>query len=76
MQRSVENALNHIVTLETAGIVAGNSPEANWQQLGRLWSDLPEGAVLVRPDRVVAWRAHKPTDPTTQLSQALRAILR
>jgi hypothetical protein len=35
----------------------------------------PGGAVLVRPDRFVAWHAHEATDPAAQLSQALQAIL-
>ncbi|MFG6201544.1 hypothetical protein [Nonomuraea sp. JJY05] len=35
----------------------------------------PEGAVLVRPDRFIAWRAQKATDATARLSQALRSLL-
>ncbi len=35
----------------------------------------PAGAVLVRPDRVVAWRAQESDDPIADLTQALQAIL-
>ncbi|MEM9465152.1 MAG: FAD-dependent monooxygenase [Actinomycetota bacterium] len=35
-----------------------------------------DGALLVRPDRIIAWRAmHTPDDPTTELLGALRRIL-
>ena len=42
VQRSIENALNHLVTAESAGVSPDNSPEANWQSLRRLWSGLDE----------------------------------
>ncbi|GAA2212504.1 FAD-dependent monooxygenase [Nonomuraea monospora] len=48
VQRSVENALNHIVATQAAGIVPGGDPEANWRQLRRLWSGLPEDAEHAR----------------------------
>ena len=35
----------------------------------------PGGAILVRPDRVVAWRAQDSDDPLADLTQALQAIL-
>ncbi|GAA4088900.1 FAD-dependent monooxygenase [Nonomuraea soli] len=35
----------------------------------------PSGAVLVRPDRFVAWRAQESGDAGAQLEQALRAVL-
>jgi hypothetical protein len=64
VQRSVENALNHIVTAQSAGI---------WLEddTGRRLS----AHDLVRPDRVIAWRTRDATDPLAQLSQAMRRIL-
>ncbi|MEY9857783.1 2,4-dichlorophenol 6-monooxygenase [Catenulispora sp. GAS73] len=44
VQRSIENALNHLVTAEMTGISPENSPQANWQSLRRLWSGLDEDA--------------------------------
>ncbi|MET7332133.1 FAD-dependent monooxygenase [Nonomuraea sp. NPDC005650] len=51
VRRSVDNALNHIVTAQAAGIVPGAGPEANWRQLRRLWSGLPEDAGPARAVR-------------------------
>ncbi|MGP3936822.1 FAD-dependent monooxygenase [Nonomuraea sp. KM88] len=48
VQRSVENALNHIVATQAAGITPGADPETNWRQLRRLWSGLPEDAEHAR----------------------------
>jgi len=44
VQRSIENALNHIVTAELTGITPQNSAEANWRSIRRLWSGLPDDA--------------------------------
>ncbi|MFD4721474.1 hypothetical protein ACFWOY_25780 [Streptomyces sp. NPDC058423] len=36
----------------------------------------PQGAVLVRPDRFIGWRAHgAATDPVAELTTALDALL-
>lgn len=48
---------------------------------GTAWLDRrgtgPGGAVLVRPDRVVAWRATGPADdPEAEMTAALDAVLR
>ncbi|MEU7858424.1 FAD-dependent monooxygenase [Nonomuraea sp. NPDC049141] len=51
VQRSVENALNHIVTSQAASIVPGADPETNWRQMRRLWSGLPEDAEYARAVR-------------------------
>ncbi|GAA4629484.1 FAD-dependent monooxygenase [Actinoallomurus vinaceus] len=51
VQRSVENALNHIVTAQTAGISPDADPETNWRQTRRLWSGLPEDAEHARAVR-------------------------
>lgn len=51
VQRSVENALNHIVATQAAGITPGADPETNWRQLRRLWSGLPEDAEHARAVR-------------------------
>ncbi len=43
VDRSVENALNHMATGEALGLLdPGLTPEAGWVRIGRLWSDLPE----------------------------------
>jgi putative polyketide hydroxylase len=48
-------------------------PDGAWAAITRLASD---GAVLVRPDDFVGWRADKlPADPESELRQALSAIL-
>ncbi|MFI6742853.1 FAD-dependent monooxygenase [Nonomuraea sp. NPDC050451] len=51
VQRSLENALNHIVTAEAAGIAPGADPETNWRRMRRLWSGLPEDAEHARAVR-------------------------
>lgn len=51
VQRSVENALNHIVTLEATGVSPDAAPETNWRHLRRLWSGLPEDADHARTVR-------------------------
>lgn len=48
-------------------------PEDTWNRLRQIGAD---GAILVRPDHHVAYRAeHAPVDPTDELSQALAAVL-
>jgi len=42
VQRSVENALNHVVIGEKLGLTTSASADANWAQLRRLWNDRPE----------------------------------
>jgi 2,4-dichlorophenol 6-monooxygenase len=41
VQRSLENALNHLVTAEKLGLSASNTAEGNWAALRRLWSTDP-----------------------------------
>jgi 2,4-dichlorophenol 6-monooxygenase len=43
-QRSLENALNHFAIGDAIGVSQENSPEANWANLRRMWSGLPEDA--------------------------------
>lgn len=55
-------------------------PRQHWQDLAGDWAALREvrdgGAVLVRPDQHVAWRAFQASaDPEGELRAALRAIL-
>jgi 2,4-dichlorophenol 6-monooxygenase len=43
VQRSVENALNHLRINETLGVTPTNTPEENRRNVRRLWQDGPEG---------------------------------
>jgi 2,4-dichlorophenol 6-monooxygenase len=48
-------------------------PRSTWTTARR---HTPAGAVLVRPDRFIGWRAHDPADdPTTELTTALDTLL-
>jgi putative polyketide hydroxylase len=48
-------------------------PDGRWADLTGL---APEGALLVRPDAFIGWRADKlPADPGSELAQALATIL-
>jgi len=50
-----------------------SDPDGAWQSVREVGD---EGAILVRPDQVVAWRAFSvPADPVTELGSALRAVL-
>lgn len=51
VQRSVENAFNHMAIGEKLGLMQSASPAANWTQLRRLWSDRPEDAAFRRAAR-------------------------
>lgn len=51
VERSVENALNHIAIGRKLGLVPTAAPEANWKALARLWSDRPEDAGYRREAR-------------------------
>jgi 2,4-dichlorophenol 6-monooxygenase len=42
VQRSVENAFNHMAIGETLGVMASARADENWARLRRAWSDLPE----------------------------------
>ena len=43
VDRSVENALNHMATGEALGLLDPElTPEEGWARMGRLWSDRPE----------------------------------
>lgn len=43
VDRSVENAMNHLATGEALGLLdPGLSPEEGWARVGRLWSGRPE----------------------------------
>ncbi len=45
VDRSVENALNHLATGEVLGLLNPElTPEEGWAHMGRLWSDRPEDA--------------------------------
>jgi 2,4-dichlorophenol 6-monooxygenase len=44
VQRSVENALNHVVTTQILGVTPDVGAEANWRQVRRIWSRLPGDA--------------------------------
>lgn len=57
--------------------IAGNDSTAGQESWARLREVAPSGAVLVRPDRHVAWRAMTlPADPGHELAVALRALSR
>ncbi len=43
VQRSVENALNHMRIIETLGVTASNTPEQNRRNVRRLWEQGPDG---------------------------------
>jgi hypothetical protein len=113
VQRSLENALNHLVTAEKLGCppatqqsrtgprsgacgaqipqisssgprFCGTSTPNRWSSTSydprSTWTRLreygPAGAILLRPDRFVAWRAfHLADDPTTTLTDAVDHIL-
>ena len=42
VQRSLENAFNHMVIGEKLGLMVSATADANWAQLRRLWNGLPE----------------------------------
>ncbi|OBJ13321.1 FAD-binding monooxygenase [Mycobacterium sp. 1245801.1] len=44
VQRSIENTLNHLRTSALIGIEQSNSPEVNWSNVRRLWSEDPADA--------------------------------
>ncbi len=44
VQRSLDNALNHVVTTQMTGIVPDAEADANWARMRRAWSNLPEDA--------------------------------
>ena len=55
-------------------------PDQQWEDPFGDWARASEvedhGALLVRPDQVVAWRSSAlPDDPEAQLTRALRGIL-
>jgi 2,4-dichlorophenol 6-monooxygenase len=41
VQRSVENTVNHLNTNELIGVLPTNSPDVNWTNVRRLWSQDP-----------------------------------
>ena len=41
-QRSLENAVNHLVIIATAGVSPEKSAEENWESLRRVWSEEPD----------------------------------
>ena len=41
VQRSVENTINHLNTNELIGVLPTNSPDINWANIRRLWSQDP-----------------------------------
>jgi 2,4-dichlorophenol 6-monooxygenase len=43
-QRSLENAVNQFAIVTDAGVSHENTPEDNWANVRRLWSDRPEDA--------------------------------
>jgi len=45
-QRSLENAVNHLAIIATAGVSPEQSAEANWEALRRVWSEEPGDADL------------------------------
>jgi hypothetical protein len=51
VQRSLENAFNHLAMAETLGLVANAGADANWAQLRRLWSERAEGVAHRRQVR-------------------------
>lgn len=52
---------------------ANNDVLGHWTRRREIDDD---GCLLVRPDRIVAWRSRtRPADPTGDLTQALRAVL-
>jgi 2,4-dichlorophenol 6-monooxygenase len=52
VQRSVENTVNHLNTNELIGVLPTNSPDVNWTNVRRLWSQDP--ADLEHRRRVMA----------------------
>ncbi|MFG2004348.1 FAD-dependent monooxygenase [Spirillospora sp. NPDC048911] len=51
VERSVENALNHLVAGEAVGITPDAGADANWRRIRRLWSGLPEDEAHARQVR-------------------------
>lgn len=51
VQRSVENAYNHMVIGEKLGMLASSSAAENWARLRRAWSDAPEDRAVRREIR-------------------------
>jgi 2,4-dichlorophenol 6-monooxygenase len=43
-QRSLENAVNHLAIIATAGVGPEKSAAGNWESLRRVWSEEPEDA--------------------------------
>lgn len=43
-QRSLENAVNHLMLAQTLGVAPENSEAENWANISRAWSDRPEDA--------------------------------
>jgi 2,4-dichlorophenol 6-monooxygenase len=68
-------AVSRLAPLAIRCLVAGRDfadPDAEWQRTCEIE---PDGAVLVRPDHHVAWRAARaPRDPAMELAAAARAI--
>ena len=48
VQRSIENALNHILATQLIGIEREADADTNWQHLRRVWSGVPEDAEFAR----------------------------
>ena len=44
VQHAVNNAINHLLAVQTMGMGPGSDPEANWAALRRLWSGREEDA--------------------------------
>ena len=78
-RQAVRNA-SATLRMPVACLVIGPGPEADLRDTGDAWPALSEvertGAVLVRPDGHVAWRAHAlPEQPSEALDAALHRLL-
>ncbi len=71
---SIEHPLQPVVDVVEAGpTCAHEDSEGTWARLREV---TPSGAVLVRPDGIVAWRCHElPAQPEASLTRAFDRIL-
>lgn len=72
-RRAVDSVTDMPLTLVEVGGTL-RDPSGRWASVR---GTAPDGAILVRPDRHVAWRAATaPVDPAAALSDVLRRLLR
>ena len=64
-ERSLENAVNHLAIVASAGVSPENSAEESWESLRRVWSGEPGDADL----RATVLRRHSPAVDGVQRAQ-------